>query len=135
MRFYYKYLFANQSLLQKLSPEEFYEKKIEDSFELFVDEAYRKICREKLETEFKTVGEWLGKAGNLDAVAMNCEGDICVAMCIYASRMKTEDLEWLLFSMKKAKLSASDLRLYCEKGFTEELKEKAEEYGVQLLQL
>lgn len=135
VKFYYRYLFANQSLLQTLSPEEFYEKKVEDSFELFVDEAYRRICREKLETEFKTVGEWLGKAGNIDAVATDISGNICVAMCSYAAKMKSEDLEWLLFSMKKAKLSASDIRLYCEKGFTEELKEKAEEYGVQLLQL
>ncbi|MGN0168865.1 MAG: ATP-binding protein [Acetatifactor sp.] len=135
VKFYYRYLFTNQSLLQLISPEEFYDRKIADSFELFVDEAYRKICREKLGQEYKTVGEWLGKTGNLDIVAMDAEGKVCVAMCSYAAKMKLEDYEWLLFSMKKAKLSDADIRLYCEKGFADELVEKAGKENVPLLRL
>lgn len=133
VKFYYKYLFANQSMLQVISPEEFYDKKIADSFERFTEETYRRICREMLGKEYRTVGEWLGKTGSIDVVATDNTGTLCIAMCSYASQMKTEDLEWLLFSMKKAKLSATDIRLYCEKGFTKDLIDIAEEYSVQLL--
>ena len=135
VKFYYRYLFPNQSLLQLISPEEFFDKKIAETFERFAEDTYRKICRDKISQEFKTVGEWVGKSGNLDIVAANPSGEICVAMCSYAETMKLEDLEWLLYSMKKAKLSKASIRLYCEKGFTKELTEEAGKRNVRLISL
>ncbi len=135
VRFYYRYLFPNQSLLQLVSPEEFYERKIAPSFDAFAEEAYRKICSEKMEAEFKNVGEWLGKTGNLDIVAAGETGGVCVAACSFCTVMRLADLEWLLFAMKKAKLSDADIRLYSEKGFAEDLKQEADRRGIQLLHL
>lgn len=134
VRFYYRYLFPNRSFLQLASAEEFYEKKVAASFPFFVEEAYRKICRQSMEHEFVTVGEWMGKAGCLDVVALDAEKKATVAMCSYAAPLRIEDYEWLLFSVKQAKLRDVSIRLYSKEGFTEELRAAAAEQQVLLLQ-
>jgi hypothetical protein len=88
-----------------------------------------------MEAEFKNVGEWLGKTGNLDIVAAGETGGVCVAACSFCTVMRLADLEWLLFAMKKAKLSDADIRLYSEKGFAEDLRQEADRRGIQLLHL
>lgn len=132
VRFYFRYLFPNQSMLQQLTPEEFYEKKVAPSYDLYVEEAYRKICREQMGREYRVVGEWLGKTGTIDIVASDGQGRIGVAACAYARVMKYEDYEWLMFSMKKAKLNCEDIRLYSENGFDEKLVRAAGEGKVKL---
>lgn len=132
VRFYFRYLFPNQSMLQQLEPETFYDKKIAPSFDLYVEETYRKICREQLNREYRVVGEWLGKTGNIDVVASDGQGHVGTAACVYSKVMKYEDYEWLLFSMKKAKLHCEDIRLFCDKGFDERLMQAAEEGIVKL---
>ena len=119
-------------MLQQLTPEEFYEKKVAPSYDLYVEEAYRKICREQMGREYRVVGEWLGKTGTIDIVASDGQGRIGVAACAYARVMKYEDYEWLLFSMKKAKLNCEDIRLYSENGFDEKLVRAAGEGKVKL---
>lgn len=132
VRFYFRYLFPNKSMLQMMAPEEFYERYIESSFDLFAEEAYRLICREQLCREYRVAGEWLGKTGILDIVASDEQGNVGVAGCSFSREMEYRDYEWILFSMKKAKLKSSDIRLYCEKGFDDALQRKAEEGGLKL---
>lgn len=135
VRFYYRFLFPNQSLLQLETPEAFYAERIAEAFERFAEESYRKICRDRMALEFKAAGEWLGKTGSLDAVAMDDEGEYCVALCAYASKLTLADYEWLLFSLKKARLGGARVRLYGESGFTGELVEAAERDGVRLMRI
>lgn len=133
VRFYYRYLFTDMSSLMQLTPEEFYGQRIAPSFSLYVDEAYRKICREEIGRFSHNTGEWLGKSGTIDVVASNGEGKITVASCSYARQMTYEDYEWLLFCMKKARVKSGDVRMYCEKGFDEPLQKAAEQGKVKLL--
>ncbi len=42
VRFYFRFIYPNQSLIEKLTPEQFYLEAIEDAFTGFVREAYRK---------------------------------------------------------------------------------------------
>lgn len=128
VRFYFRYLFPGMSLLQQLTPEEFYEQRIAPSFALYEEEAYRRICREQLAQSHHNAGEWLGKTGSIDIVAAGPSGQLTVASCSYSKQMTFEDYEWLLFCMKKAKVTSGDIRLYCEKGFDETLQ-KAERDG------
>lgn len=125
VRFYFRFMFPHMSLIQKLSAEEFYEEKVTDAFPIFVEEAYRAICRETLAEQSLSVGEWLGKSGNLDIVASDRNGAVTVAACSYTRQMQYEDYEWLLFCMKKAGLKDAVKVLYCEKGFSEELRREA----------
>lgn len=125
VRFYFRFLFANETLLQNTSPEIFYQRKIADAYPEYVEEAYRRICREALGTSGKNVGEWLGKSGNLDIVAGKTDGRLIVANCSYAGKMRLEDYEWLLFCAEKAKIKNAVFRLYSENGFDEKLHDMA----------
>lgn len=132
VRFYFRFLFPNMSLAQKISPEQFYEQKVADIFPSFVEEAYRKICRDALSETAVSVGEWLGKSGNLDIVASDRDGTVTVASCCYAREMKYEDYEWLMFCMKKAGVKNAVKVLFSERGFSEELHREAAEGRVLL---
>ncbi|MCM1540075.1 MAG: AAA family ATPase, partial [Blautia sp.] len=133
VKFYFRYLFSGMSGLRQLTPEEFYEQRIAPSFPLYVDEAYRKLCREQIGRTCHNAGEWLGKSGTIDVVALDGEGRLTVASCSYARQMTYEDYEWLLFCMKKARIKGADIRMYCEKGFDEALQKAAEQGKVKLL--
>lgn len=133
VKFYFRYLFSGMSSLRQLTPEEFYEQRIAPSFPLYVDEAYRKICREQVGRFCRNTGEWLGKSGVIDVIAANAEGELTVASCSYAKQMTSEDYEWLLFCMKKARVKSNDIRMYCEKGFDESLQKTAAQGKVKLL--
>lgn len=135
VRFYFRYLFPNQSLLQLVSPEEFYEAKVKDSYPLFIEETYRKICREQMKRRFSQVGEWLGKTGSLDIVAVDKDGNISIAACSYSREMTLQDYEWLVFSAKKAKINPSEVYMFGEMGFEETLVQLAEEQNVKLVHL
>lgn len=135
VRFYFRYLFPNQSMLQLLSPREFYKRKIAASFDLYTEEAYRRICREHMGRDYASVGEWLGKTGTIDIVASDGQGGTGVGACVWSRPMEYRDYEWLLFSMKKARLSSRDIRLYCEKGFDDELVQAAEAGKVGLFRI
>lgn len=132
VRFYFRYLFPNQSMLQMLTPQQFYERKVAPSYDLYVEEAYRKICRERMNREYRVVGEWLGKTGMIDIVASDGQGTIGVAGCAYSRAMKYDDYKRLMFSMKKAKLASEDIRFYCEKGFDDGLVQAADEGRLKL---
>lgn len=132
VRFYYRFLFPNMSLLQDLTPEQFYEQKLRDGYSSFVEEAYRELCREAVGENASYVGEWLGKTGSIDIVASGRDGSMIVAVCRYAAGMGTEDYERLLNCRKKAGVPDAALRLYCEKGFSRELLAEAEEGRVRL---
>lgn len=132
VRFYFRFIFPNLSLLQKVTAEEFYDSVVADAFPAFAEEAYRRICRETVSEYTVSVGEWLGKSGSLDIVAADRNGDLTVAACSYASRMNPEDYEWLLFCMNKAGIKDAVKLLFCEKGFSDELREEAMKGNVEL---
>lgn len=121
VRFFFRFLFPNQTLLQGCSAEEFYERAVLPLYPDFVEEAYRKLCREQLGLNPAALGEWIGKEGSLDIVGTDGDGRHIVAACFYARKMTYEDYEWLLFCMKKAKLKDADIHLFCEKGVDDKL--------------
>jgi len=135
VRFYFRYLFPNQSLMQLVEPEEFYEAKVKDSYPLFVEETYRKICREQMKTRYAQVGEWVGKSGNLDIVAVDDAGNVSVAACSYSREMNVEDYEWLIYSAKKARIKISEIFLFSEKGFEPALVRLAADNNIKLMHL
>lgn len=132
VRFYFHYLFPNQSKLQEISPREFFHEFVEDSYPDFVEEAYRKVCKEYMSERYKTVGEWIGKTGNLDIVAKDSDGKIVVCACSYAHQMTYEDFEGIVFHMEQAKIQADTVIMFCEKGFDENLQEISRKANVIL---
>lgn len=132
VRFYFRYLFPNQSKLQELSPEEFYCDVVADSYPDFTEEAYRRICREQMSDNCIFVGEWIGKTGNLDIVAKDTGGHITVCACSYARQMTVQDYEWLEYHIRQAKIRPDRIKLFCEKGFDSRLRQMAKDLNISL---
>lgn len=135
VKFYYRYLFPNQSFLQMVSPKVFWEEKVKPDFYQFLEEAYRRICRQAAGRELKQTGEWLGKEEQLDIVAEDKNGNFYVALCSCGRAMDEEDYERALHAMKQAKLEQAKLCFYSEAGFSENLRREEEQGKLSLLSL
>ncbi|MCR5256111.1 MAG: ATP-binding protein [Acetatifactor sp.] len=133
--FYFRFIYPNKTFIEEASSNEFYDAHIKDALEGFIEEAYRKVCREHVQTEYSYVGEWLGKNGNLDIVAKNNDKDICLCDCTLNRTVNYEDLEWLKFCASKAKIKAKKYRLYSEKGFEPDVVKAAESENLELLSI
>jgi len=134
VRFYFRFLFPHMSTFQALEPEDFYEQKLREEFPEYLEEAYSKICREIAgeDKDVEASGEWLGKSCSLAVVAKRKDGRTVVANCALTRQMNHEDYEALLLGAKKARLDRPILKLYCEKGFDEEVKREALDGNVEL---
>ena len=132
VHFYFRFLFPKQSRLQQMEAEAFYASEIKDEFPRFVEDGYRKICRDRYDQGFASVGEWLGKIGSIDIVACDEDGAVTVAACSYARKMTMEDYGRLTACLKKAKIKAKNIHFYCEKGFDKALQNKADKGEILL---
>ena len=135
VRFYFRFLFPNQSMLQEMKSEEFYDRVVADYYPEFVEETYRKICKEKLSESYSLIGEWIGKTGAIDIVAEDADKKVLAAVCSYARKITYADYEWLLFQLKQAKLKPDCICMFCEAGFDEQIIQKAAEGELVLRQL
>lgn len=124
VRFYFRFLFPFQSDLERLSPEEFYEKKIAEALDAYVEESYGMICRQVMENELQTGNpamEWIGKNYALDLVTVDGDNQRLVASCIYNRELTGKDYKELLKQAKRAKVRVDRAVLFGEKGFDKEL--------------
>lgn len=117
VHFYYKYVFPNLIDYESMSPADFYEKYIEESFRGFVEDSMKKIGQELIKAycdkgiiPFKPerIGEWVGKLDTIDVVAFDAEGNALIGMCNYDKNViTTDDYDWVKFLAKKAKLNVT----------------------------
>ena len=135
IRFYFRFIFPNRSLLEQVSAETFYEQVVVDAYPAFVEECYCKVCRESLQQTASFAGEWIGKDGNLDIVAEDTKGILTIAFCSYAKQVVYEDYEWLLFCASKAKIRPGKVILFSENGCDERLAEMERQGAFELHQI
>ena len=117
VRFYYRFLYPNQSALQTWDSEAFYEEFVEDDFQQMVEETYRKVCREILSDHYIEMGEWIGKTGVIDIVAKDHQDGIMAAICRYEKAVTLQDYQNLMENLRQARLEPDQVRIYGEKGF------------------
>lgn len=135
--FYFTYLFPNLSSLEKMLPEEFYNKYIAPSFQNYVSGYFKLVCRQyiekqgkegKLPIEVDRIGQWVGKSGNIDIVAQNEKGKTVLGLCNWSAPvMGYEDYEGLLLCAEKARLQADYVYLFSAHRFDERLCRYAKE--------
>ncbi len=124
IRFYFRFLFPNRSLLEELEPEEFYSRKVEPDLPFFVEEGYRNICLQMFAEELPPgfeVNEWTGRDYHIDIAGVDGESRRIVASCVYSRGMTEKDYKTLLAYARKARIKADRVILYSEKGFDEAL--------------
>lgn len=135
VHFWYRYVFPRLSKLQVMSPERFYRKYIELSFQAYTAEYFVKVCaeylcmmnqEERLDFKFTQIGSWFGKSGTIDIVARNEEGRTLLGFCVWErDRLTFADYEQMLSYAKQARLQAEDHYLFSIGGFDEILAMEA----------
>lgn len=129
--FYFKFIYCNLSNLELMSPENFYQAFINDQLDEYCINYMGEVCRaflsmknekKELPIHYAKCGEWIGKAGTIDAVAEDEDGKILVGWCNDGnSFMKMEDYEWFLFCLRQAKINPDYIYLFAKDGFDDSL--------------
>ena len=133
--FYFRYLYPHLSRPGTMAEPEFYERYIASDFRRHTARAFVRICREYMEYlnrirqlpfDCIRMGEWAGKAGDIDIVAMDRAGHTIIGLCSWEKPvMPYEDYEWLLFCARKARIPAEHIYLFSAEGFDTMLMREA----------
>lgn len=137
LHFTFTYLYAKASKLAAVSAETFYENEIAPTFRAYMSSAFKEMGREYVLREaakgqfpfaISTMGEWAGKAGDIDMVAQSEAGETFLALFgCEREKFPYEDYEWLLFLAGQAKLHADYIWLFTDREFDERLIAEAKE--------
>lgn len=144
--FWFRFVFPNYSMLQIMTPEEFYDHYIAPHLTEYTAGYFPQVCREylnllnqagRLPMRFEKTGSWVGKDGTIDIVAQDREGRILVGYCIYSDvKMTQHDYDVLGLLLKQAHISADFIYLFSAGGFEDGLKDAVQQKGaVELVSL
>lgn len=141
--FWYRYVFPNLSAI--LSEQDIYERAVLPTFSDYLRECFGGVCSEylkqmrqqrRLRHNYTTWGTWHGKAGLIDIVAGDEEGNILVGFCCFDSHMVSQnDYEAYLELVKFAALRPQEYYIFSKAGFTGELQSFAEGKNLHLVGL
>ncbi|MGN0319180.1 MAG: ATP-binding protein [Lachnospira sp.] len=135
--FWFKYIYANESELNILTAEAFYEKYIADSIYAFAKEAFIRVGTEfielldsmgRLEIKIDRRGRWWGKNGDIDIIACDEEENYLVGKCNWDTDVFTfEMFEELMLEVNLAGIAADYIYLFSKDTFDDEVLSFAEE--------
>lgn len=128
VKFFFRYLYSNLSRLEELDEYSFYDRYIAPSFPVYVSECFGRVCSEAVERmenlpfPCEKMGEWIGKAGNIDIIMQDAGNHFLIGLCNWdRPEMLYEDYEWLLFCAGQAKIKPNQVYLFSASGFEEKL--------------
>ena len=130
VHFYYTYIYPYRSELEALSVGEFYNSYIVSDFRKYVSRYFKQVCRQhlarlndrkRLPIQLEMIGEWVGKAGELDIIAQDAQEHTLIGLCNWERPTTYEDYEALLGCAKKAKINADHVYMYSAYRFDERL--------------
>lgn len=137
LHFAFSYLYPAASRLETEDAESFYESDIAPTFRSYRSFSFKEVCREYLRREaakgllpfpVSDMGEWAGKAGDIDIILRSEKGETLLAVCQCEREIfPYADYEWLLFLAERAKLEADYIWLFSDGEFDEKLMAEARE--------
>ena len=117
--------------------DQFYDAYSTSGIDDYLERYFKEVCMEyvgllnligKLPMKISKMGTWIGKEGNIDIIAQNSVRENIVGYCNWNQPEFTMEMkEELLKSMKQAKIDAKYFFLFSAKGFSEEIRQLAEE--------
>lgn len=145
LKFWYRYVFPNISLIEQGRGQEVYFERVLVSFEEFMRERFAGICLEfmklssemnKLEHNYDNWGSWHGKTGDIDIVAGNDDGDKLAGFCTFSDMPVTkEELDHFTELLRLAGIENAETYIFAKSGFNIELKCEAEKYNIKLINM
>ena len=124
VRFYFRFLFPDRTKRQALAEKEFYEKYIRTGYNEFIQQAYRRICRDILQNRFREVKPWNAKNGKIYYTGITENGDTVVVDYSGTVCYTSKDYERLQTAMKSNRLTAGELIVFSEEGYEDALTGK-----------
>ncbi|MCR5177784.1 MAG: DUF234 domain-containing protein [Lachnospiraceae bacterium] len=134
MRFYFRAIYPNESMLFGTEPERFYDMYVAPALTDLTSYSFRRICTEhlnlmneqgRLPFAIAEEGEWNGKAGIIDIVAQSEYGETLAGMCSFANAMTQEDYHFLMTYAKRAGISPDHVYMFSGAGFDSALEAAA----------
>lgn len=126
LAFYFRFLFPNKSLLEKYTPDNFYDRLIAPFLSEYAESAYAKICRQEYEAENTDgfdISEWHEKEEQLDLVTVDRDARRVAAICRYEKEFERDDYKKLVSVLRHAKIQPDRLILYSEREESDDLKQ------------
>ena len=144
--FWFKFIYPNESKLNILGEDEFYDRYIAPEIYSFAREAFVKVSTEfielmdamdKLEIKINRRGRWWGKTGNIDIVACDNSDRYLVGKCNWDEDVFTFTMfEELMLCVNQAGVGKDYIYLFSKDTFDEELKAFAKDNkNVRLISL
>ncbi len=132
LAFYFRFIFRHLSDAEVLSdPEEFYNRHIASFLEEYAQGTFRAVCLEYIQREIaagrinmesEDAGEWIGKKASLDLLILSEEDEALVGICNFSrSEITFEDMDWLTFACKQARVEPTQICLFSMTDFSEEV--------------
>lgn len=135
--FWFRYIYGNESLIETMSEEDFYDEYIEPTLNEFALEAFIKVGTEfvsimdsmgKLPVKIERTGRWWGKNGNIDIIGVSHEQQYVIGKCNWLDdTFKFSDFEELMYNVGLAEIGKDYIYLFSKNDFDDELKEFANE--------
>lgn len=135
--FWYKYIYPNMSSLEIMSGDKFFEKYIESTFDMFVEETFVNVAFEYLELmdkigrlplKIKRKSRWWGKNGNIDLVIEGEDGKHIVGLCNWTeSTMSIDMYEQFMDVVALSKISPDYVFIFSRGIFDARIKRIEEE--------
>ncbi|MGN0327635.1 MAG: ATP-binding protein [Lachnospira sp.] len=144
--FWFRYIYGNESQLEILDREEFYERYIAPTIYEFASETFVKVGTEfielldsvdRLEIKIARRGRWWGKNGDIDIIACDNEEKYLVGKCSWLTDTFTFKMfEELMLNVELAGIGADYIYLFSKDTFDEELKNfAADNDNIKLISL
>ena len=92
VRFWFCFLYADSSLLLRITPEAYYEQLVKPALTLYCESCFSKVCQEYMQREaaahalpieITEFGSFVGKAGSIDYIGHDDNGQYIVAFADY----------------------------------------------------
>ncbi|MCQ2506814.1 MAG: ATP-binding protein [Lachnospiraceae bacterium] len=139
LRFYYRFIYPNMTLIELSKGKEVYETKIAPYLDEFMREAYRDVSFEYLKLTSEGKGRvldnyetWYGKNGIIDIVARDNNGKVIVGICdLKSEKTKTTVIDALEELLNISGIAANEIHFFSNHGFTQDFINAAKEkkYG------
>ena len=133
IRFVYTFLFPNESMLRLMDADTFYQQYIGPYLNAYAGETFALICRDYLAKQMKLgklslsngeVGEWVGKNASLHVLIQDEEENAIGGFCNFdKATVDKNDVEWVLYAAKEAKVFLQELWLFSAGSIEKECRE------------
>lgn len=144
LRFWYCFVYPNQSAIEEGNGKEVYEQYVKQNMSVYMRESFRMVCMEflclmnqygKLKYRYVSFGSWFGKTGLIDILAKEEENHYLVAFCDFSEQpMDCNIVEMANSLFEQAEIGEpSEYYLFARNGFTKELRTLAKERGISLI--